>query len=213
MILNRSIFTWISMSMLLLSSNAIFAQCNPPDAFWLHAPQTSTAFTLNWSNVPGASQYDLRYWETSTPGDKTVLENFAPAPSTLSGLKKNTQYTLEIRSRCGNLISTWGNAVHYLTADNPGSCATPVGVVQDPGISSISVSWTSTGSHTIRYRPGTSGDWLIPSGGLSVSTSPYTITGLASGTYQIEVKRNCSGTSSDFINAIIIIVGDCSTPA
>ncbi|MBC7777912.1 MAG: fibronectin type III domain-containing protein [Phycisphaerae bacterium] len=204
---------WTAMSMLLLSSYSIAAQCNPPDAFWLHAPQTSTTLTLNWSSVAGATQYQVRYWETSAPADKTVVDNFAPAPATLSGLKKSTQYSLEIRTKCGSSSSAWGASVSYLTANDPGSCGAPTGVAVSAGASNINVSWTSTGSHTIRYRLGASGDWLVPTGALAVATSPFSITGLPAGTYQVEVKHNCSATASNFINTMIVVAGGCAMPA
>jgi len=215
MTINRYIISWTTMSMLLLISHSGSAQCSPPAALWLHAPQTSTAFTLNWSPIAGATQYQLRYWENSATGDKTIVDNFTPAPSILSGLKKSTQYNLEIRSICGGEISTWSSPVNYLSSDDPASCSTPTGVALSAGNTSINISWTSSGSHTVRYRLGTMGDWLVPAGALSVMASPYAIVGLVSGTYQVEVKGNCSGTSSDYIRSTITLgtTGGCSTPS
>lgn len=212
MYVNQLFKSWTAMSMLLLSSYSIAAQCNPPDALWLHTPQNSSALTLNWSSVAGATQYQLRYWEASAPGNKTIVDNFAQVPSTLSGLKKNTEYVLEIRSKCGNAISAWSAPVSYLTANDPGSCSLPTGVAVNAGPSNINISWTSTGNHTIRYRLGASGDWLVPTGALAVSSSPFSITGLSAGTYQIEINRHCSATSSNFISSMIIVAGGCASP-
>ncbi len=205
--------SWMISFTILASSTLVSAQCNPPNAFWLHAPQSSNALVFNWSSVSGATQYQVRYWESANPGDQTIVDNFAPAPATLSGLKSNTQYKLEIRSKCGSSYSAWGTTVSYLTANSTASCSTPTGVSTLAGNSFISVSWTSSGSHTIRYRMGTSGEWIIPPGALSVSTSPFSIAGLSTGSYQVEVKSNCGGTSSDFIRSTINIGGGgCATP-
>ena len=207
-----SLKPWIHVSVLLLHCHFLSAQCDPPTTLWLHAPQTSTALALKWSAATGATQYQLRYWETAFPGDKSIVNNFGPAPFSLSGLKKNTQYSLEIRSNCGSSNSIWGTPVSYLTGSDPGSCNTPTGLAVSAGNSNISVGWTSPGSHTVRYRLGNSGDWLVPSGALAVSISPYSITGLSPGTYQIELKNNCASTASDYISASIAIGGGCAAP-
>ncbi len=190
----------------------LHAQCNPPSSIWLHTFQTSTSFTLKWVAVSEATQYQIRYYETAVPSVKTIVDNFGPPPYTLSGLNRNTNYTIQIRSKCSTGFSDWGTAVHYLTSNGSGMCSPPTGVTASTGLSNILVSWSSSGAHTIRYRPGTSGDWLIPAGGLSVMASPFSIAGLPSGTYQVEVKSNCNATSSTYVQ-VIAHIGGCATPS
>ncbi|MBK8424760.1 MAG: T9SS type A sorting domain-containing protein [Lewinellaceae bacterium] len=204
--------SWIVMSMLFASAHHLAAQCIPPAAIWLHTQQSSTALTFNWVPVAAATQYQLRYWETAAPEDKTIVDNFAPAPSILNGLKKSSHYTLDIRSKCGGSFSAWGTSVTYFTNYDTSSCSTPTGVLVSAGASGMDISWTSSGSHTVRYRLGNTGDWLIPTGALSVSASPFSITGLSSGDYQVEVKRNCSATASDFISAEFVAGATCAPP-
>ena len=212
--LPKSVWAWIFLSMFLNSSSRIVAQCTPPTALSLAPPQTSTTFTLKWSLVPGATQYQVRYWETFTPDVKTIVDNCGPEPFTLKGLRKNTAYSLQIRTKCGNSISAWGATLTGTTYNSSGMCINlPAGVTVSPGTGQITVSWTSTGSHTIRYRQGSSGDWLIPSGALSVTNAPFTISGLPLGAYQVEIKRNCSATASIYQRVTVNTSDACFTPA
>ncbi len=199
--------------MLVLSSLEVLAQCNPPASLWLLPPQTSTSLTLKWSPVLGASQFQLRYWESSAPDDKTIVDDCGPVPFTLRGLRKNTAYTLQVRSKCGNLISDWGVAINAATINSSGSCNNlPAGVLLSAGTANIGVNWASTGSHTIRYRLGNSGDWLVPTGALNLMSSPFSIVGLSPGMYQVEIKRNCSATASTYLSYSTTIGDACGTP-
>ncbi len=205
--------TWIAISILLLASLEASAQCNAPSSFGLVPPQTSTALVLKWSPVVGATQYQLRYWATATPDDKTIVTDCGSSPFILRGLRKNSAYTLEIRSKCGTETSAWTAPLNAATINSSGSCnASPSGVAVVADTNFINVSWSSTGSHTIRYRKGDSGDWLIPPGAVSIIGPSYTIAGLLPGMYQVGIKRNCSATSSDFIITSMVIAGTCNTP-
>ncbi|HOY07317.1 MAG TPA: fibronectin type III domain-containing protein [Saprospiraceae bacterium] len=182
------------------------AQCNGPSSLWLHSAQSSTSLPLNWTQVAGITQYQIRYWENALPNDKTIVEQPGAAPFVLTGLKKSTAYSLQIRSACSNnTFSAWNTQIGYLTSGAVASCSTPTGVTATANSTAITVNWTSGSDHTVRYRPGNSGDWIIPSGGLSVSTPPFIINGLASGTYQVQVKRNCTGTGSNYAGTTVVL--------
>ncbi|MFN0176843.1 MAG: fibronectin type III domain-containing protein [Saprospiraceae bacterium] len=205
---------WIGISMLLLGSHHAIAQCDPPTALWLVPPQTSTALVLKWPPVAGATQYQIRYWDNSASDDKTIVDDCGPAPFTLRGLRKNTVYYLEIRSKCGNSTSGWSPSVSSTTINSSGLCNNPPsGLVVTSGISEINMQWASTGSHTIRYRLGDTGDWLIPAGALNIQNPPFSITGLSPGMYQVEIKRNCSATTGDYHRSTVTIGDPCATPA
>jgi len=199
--------------MLLLGSLQALAQCSPPATLWLVPPQTSTALVLKWPAVVGATQFQLLYWESSAPDDKTIVDDCGPAPFTLRGLRKNTAYTLQIRSKCGNSTSDWSTAISSATINSSGLCNNPPsGVIVSAGASEIGVQWASAGSHTIRYRMGDSGEWLIPPGALTIQNAPFAIAGLSSGMYQVEIKRNCSATAGDYHRSIVILGDTCATP-
>lgn len=197
----------------LVISQPIFTQCAAPGALWLNPPHTSTEFILDWANVPGAEQYDIRYWASLDPNDKTIVANCGPAPFSLKGLKKNTAYTIEIRSKCGGQTSPWGGMLQHATMNSSGVCNPPLNAGLAINGSELQITWASSGKHTIRYRPAGLGEWLIPAGGLTIANSPYLLTGLPPGAYEIGLKRNCSGTSSDYLLFQAIIAGACPTPA
>lgn len=215
-VLNLSTFLrpWFIVPIGLLFSCQIAAQCLPPSNFGLTPPQTSTALVLKWTQVPDANQYQIRFWENANPADKTIVEDCGQPPFTLRGLRKNTPYTLEIRSICGTTVSDWSTALNASTINSSSTCAGPSGVemlVLDT--SDIRVSWTSSGIYSIRYRKGDSGDWLMPVGAYNMLNPPYTIQDLDPGPYQVELKRHCSGTSSDAFRGTVDIAGNCITPA
>ncbi|MDX1911021.1 MAG: fibronectin type III domain-containing protein, partial [Saprospiraceae bacterium] len=153
----------------LVISQPIFTQCAAPGALWLNPPHTSTEFILDWAHVPGAEQYDIRYWASLDPNDKTIVTNCGPAPFSLKGLKKNTAYTIEIRSKCGGQSSSWGGMLQHTTMNSSGICNLPVNAGLAINGSEIQITWASSGKHTIRYRPAGLGDWLIPAGGLTIT--------------------------------------------
>ncbi|MDO8367355.1 MAG: fibronectin type III domain-containing protein [Saprospiraceae bacterium] len=205
---------WISMSMLLAAAQFSHAQCDAPASLWLTPPQTSTALVLKWTPVSNATQYQIRYWETANPDDKTIVDNCGPIPFTLRGLRKNTQYKIEIRTKCGGSTSAWSAAINGVTSYSSGSCNNiPAGVLVNTAGSNILISWTSYGSHTLRYRMGNSGDWMVPPGAISLLSSPYSIGGVAPGTYQVEIKRNCSATSGLYKQYTVSTASTCATPA
>ena len=187
-----------------ISSPPAMAQCGPPSSLWLHTTQTAQSLTFNWSAVSGVNGYQFRYWSAGTPDDKTIVEQPGAAPFALTGLKKNTQYSVQIRSVCSNgSFSNWSNAITYLTGNSNGSCSAATGIAATASGTGLSVSWTSSGPHCIRYRAGDSGDWFIPPGGLSVAAAPFSINNLSAGAYQVQVKRLCSSNSSDFTGVSI----------
>ena len=113
MVIRLHLLAWISVSMLLLAARSVSAQCSPPGTFWLNSPQTSNALTFNWTPVSGATKYQIRYWETIAPGDKTLINDFVTPPFVLTGLKKSTTYTVQVRSICGNATSSWGTQMKF----------------------------------------------------------------------------------------------------
>jgi len=202
------------MSILFSATIRVAAQCAAPAAVWLVPPQTSTALVVKWSPVSGATQYQLRYWDNTNPSEKTIVESGSAASFILRGLQKNRSYALEIRANCGTSFSPWSSSIIGKTVNSSGTCnANPTGVVVTANGTNIQVNWNTTGSHTIRYRKGEAGDWLIPAGALSNTTPPLLIPGLGHGLYQVEIKRNCSATAGNFQRYTVNLENPCSTPA
>ncbi len=187
-------------------------QCIAPQAPWLVTQQGSNTLSFGWSPVSGADAYEIRYWETSAPGDKTVFDLPAVAPYLLSGLKKSTTYSIQLRTVCGNSFSGWGPSVNYTTGSATETCSPPSGVSVTASPGALTISWNSSGSHTVRYRAGYTGDWLILSDAVSIAAPPYVLAGLAAGTYQVEIKKNCGATSSNFTRFTRTVAAGCQTP-
>lgn len=211
----RLLSTFLGMAILFcLPLNKTIAQCNAPTNLYLSSGQTFTTLPLQWPlAVPTPLNYDIRYWSTLATGDKTIVKNFAAGTAitkTLTGLKHSTTYVLQIRSSCtGGTTSAWFNApANHGTSFGSGTCTNATGVVGSaPSSTSIKATWTSTGSHSIRYKKSTDTDWTMPVAGLNFTGSGstgFTVTGLTPGTYTIAVKRNCSTQSSNYVEAIII---------
>jgi hypothetical protein len=156
--------------------------------------------------------YEMRFWETSAPGEKTVFETPVLPPYALTGLRKSTTYSIQLRSVCDNSMSAWGPAVNYSTGSATETCSPPSGVSVTAQPGALSVNWTSSGSHTIRYREGYTGDWLILSDAASVSAPPFVISGLVAGPYQVEIKKNCGATSSYYTRFTRTVPAGCLTP-
>lgn len=200
------------LAVLLSYSPQATAQCSAPNYLSLTSPKSSTSLTLQWPAQAGADSYEIRYWPTSSPDLITRVESVLAPPFTLRGLQKNTYYTLEIRSKCGQTYSAWTGTLQAKTYNSSGSCSGPLNLTVTPGNDYLSLHWTSTYSHGIRYRLENTPEWIIPAGGMATLTAPFVINGLAPGTYQIALQRNCSGTSSDALEVSATIAGVCPTP-
>jgi hypothetical protein len=190
-----------------------FAQCGIPSGFSIYPPLTSAAATLTWNAVPGAANYQIRFWESANPSDKTIVDNFGPPPFILRGLKKNTLYKAEIRSKCGSVLSNWSATIQFKTANSSGSCGLPTGVTASVSGNNVLVTWSSSGVYSIRYRQVANSDWFVPAGGLNITNGSFSINQLPPGNYEIEVKRNCSGTASLYTKLTVSIANLCATPS
>lgn len=74
---------------------------------------TSTQARVKWTPVSGATEYDLRYklsssstWNTFTVSSTTV---------DFSGLTPSTSYDVNVRSRCGSVLSDYCQTVTFIT--------------------------------------------------------------------------------------------------
>ena len=83
------------------TSNAVFfstAGCSVPESL-IVTGMTPNTITIQWTAVPGATQYNIDYREMGTVTWNTVNSN--TNDKIIHGLTENTQYEIRIRSRCG----------------------------------------------------------------------------------------------------------------
>lgn len=190
-----------------------YSQCLVPAGLSNYPPLTSSAATFNWTAVSGANGYQLRYWENANPAEKTTVDNFGPPPFSLRGLKKNTIYKVEIRSKCGSSFSNWSAPIQVTTSNSSGSCGLPTGVTATVSGNNVVMAWTSTGIYAVRYRQVGEVDWFVPAGAMNIVGSSFTLSQLPGGSYEIEVKRNCSGTASLPVRRTVQIGNTCPVPS
>ena len=88
---------------------------------------TSSSVKLAWNAISIATNYSVRYSITGGSWSSAITVN--ATNYTFTGLQSNTNYTLEVREKCGdNVKSGWASA----TATTSGAvCATPTGFFVD----------------------------------------------------------------------------------
>lgn len=154
------------------------------------APQGLFA-DLSWTTL-NADSVSIEYGVSGfTPGTGTVISGLTASSFRIFGLTELTNYQVYITAYCS---STGGTATTQAIAfSTPIACAIPTGgSVSSVDTDEASIQWNSTATTwDIEYGPAgfTQGTGTVVQG---VSTNPYTITGLASGTtYDWFVRNDC----------------------
>ncbi|MDW8157637.1 MAG: fibronectin type III domain-containing protein [Bacteroidia bacterium] len=163
---------------------------------------TSTAATLGWAAVSGATSYEVQYKPNSS---STWVSATATTNSfNLAGLTPSTLYDWRVRAQCGtNNFSNYTTTQNFTTLAAP-TCGIPTGMSTSSITSNSAVfSWsavTGASSYTVRFKPTNSSTWNT----FSASTNSFTATSLLPSTqYHWEVKANCTNnTSSAFSSSI-----------
>jgi predicted phage tail protein len=152
--------------------------------------------TIAWTIVPNADSYNI-YWSTTagvTPANGTQITS-ATNPYTLTGLTDGTTYYFVVTAVNGN-----GESAASLQASCTPALAVPTGITAAPGNGQATIAWTpvpGATSYNIYWSiyPG-----VTPANGYlkTNATSPYTLTGLTSGTtyYFVVTAVNNSGESA-----------------
>jgi hypothetical protein len=131
---------------------------NPSGTLWVNR-EMGTAAQANWSPIPGAVKYEVRY---SDLGGGSV---YSPVPQTtmlwrkLPYLEPNTDYLLELRYHDGNVWSSY-NTAYPSVVFNSGECK--VWVTHDIG-TKATIHWTNldyASSYILQFKTGTN-DWMI----------------------------------------------------
>ncbi|RKM86464.1 hypothetical protein D7030_01035, partial [Flavobacteriaceae bacterium AU392] len=120
-----------------------------------------TDATITWDNIPSAT-YDLRYREVGTP-TFTDINNIALSTTNITGLDPNTQYEVQVRSRCTAATSAYSTLINFTTL--------PIPPCTGPAISSYPYTENFDGGIGLwTQATGDDGDWILdangtPSGG------------------------------------------------
>ena len=156
---------------------------------------TTTAATLTWGAVSGATSYNVQYklstattWTTVTSATNSVA---------LSGLTAASTYNFQVQAVCTTGTSAYSTAASFTTASTT-SCGTPTGLASSAITSTgATVSWTAVSgatSYSIQYKLSSATTWTTTTS----TTNSKALTGLtASSTYNFQVSATCtSGTSA-----------------
>ena len=99
-------------------SNTVFTTagaCGTPSGLFA-APVTGTTAKLNWTAVPGASYYQVRYRVAGNTSWLAAGTQAAPATSkNIIGLTLNTQYEWQVRAVCNNAAGAWSTIDMFTT--------------------------------------------------------------------------------------------------
>ena len=97
-----------------------------------------TTADASWSNISG-STYDLRYRETGS-STWTLITNISGPTQALSGLNNNTEYEVQVATRCSSSVSSFSESVKFTTLN---LCENTISTF--PYSESFEASSTSTG--------------------------------------------------------------------
>ncbi len=167
-----------------------------------HNMLTPTTVRIDWDEVPGATNYQVRYRkktpDNSEPWNTSATGNSDPT-KIISGLDDLNNYEIRIRAYC---TGSWGNysdiyRFYSSTCDfpDPGSFQ-----VTFPTPDKVKIQWTPVDDATkyqIRYRILGANNWV------TIGTTPgnyfKTISGLnPNTTYQYRIRTDCAGVFSQY---------------
>ena len=159
---------------------------------------SNNSAVVNWTAVDGAT-YDVRYRQVGASAwtTNTVTE----ATATLNSLNANTQYEVQVRSKCSDGNSSYSASVNFTTEDAAAiSCSTTISSFPyNQGFES-GVAWTQAS--------GDDGNWVRRSG-----STPSNGTGPSAadqGSFYLFLEASSNGSEGQIgANATAILESDC----
>ncbi|MGH2552987.1 MAG: T9SS type A sorting domain-containing protein, partial [Chitinophagaceae bacterium] len=177
------------------------ASCGTPSGLNATGVTTSAA-TVSWTAVSGATSYDVDYKLNSSSTWANAATGTASTSVALSGLTSGSLYDWRVRANCTGGSSAYAQA--QFTTQSVVTCNAPTGLTSS-GVtsSSATISWTAASgalSYDVDYKTNASSTWINAATG-TTSTS-VNLSGLAATTlYDWRVRTNCSGGSSAYSQA------------
>ena len=182
---------------------------------WIDYQYTLTAgtHTLKWyytKDSSVASNDDCFYVDDiKITGEPNVLATYTSNTNSydLTGLTGETTYTVQVQGVCDGDLTGWSNTVSFTTLI---SCPAPTTLTAGtPGAHSVELNWNYTGDATT---------WQICLNGdednlIDVTTKPYTLTGLASGTtFTAKVRAYCDEYDQSIWSNTVTFTTDAACP-
>ncbi|MES2621394.1 MAG: fibronectin type III domain-containing protein, partial [Bacteroidota bacterium] len=175
---------------------------------------TTTSATLNWTAVPGAVSYNIRYRVLGTATWLTATSTINSRA--ISGLTLSTSYEWQVQTVCASTTSAY-SASSTFTTPATYTCGTATGLTAT-NITSTSafLSWSAVGNVTnynVQYRIAGTSTWTIA----GTTINSYTLSGLIAATsYEWRILTVCSGGSYTYSPTAAfntLSIGACGLPA
>lgn len=176
---------------------------------------TSSAATLSWTAVSGATGYLLQYKTSSA----TAFTSVSSATNSISitGLSATTTYTYQVQSVCSSTLSSAFSSPSTFTTSASTACVVPTGISSSSITSSSAViSWAAVSGATgykVQYKTSATATYTS----ITSATNTVTLTGLSASTaYTYQVQTVCSSSLSSSwstaANFSTLATTTCSTP-
>jgi hypothetical protein len=157
---------------------------------------TSSSATLDWSDVSGATSYNVQYRVSGTSSWTSTTSNTSSA--NVSSLASSSNYEFQVQTVCASGTSAFSTSATFTTSAVT-SCGVPSGLgASNVTTSSATLDWndvSGAGSYNIQYRVSGTSTWTSTTS----NTSSVSVSGLSSSTkYEYEVQTVCAGGTSVF---------------
>ena len=160
---------------------------------------TATTADVTWNSVPSAT-YDLRYRPNGT-STWTTITDISGTMQQLTGLDINTEYEVQVATRCSGATSPYSSSEIFTTLD---PCINTISSFPySEGFESNSVGLWSQATNAMEDDI----DWTVNSGGTaSTNTGP---SGAASGTYYIYTEASSFEAPAGSPNKTALLTSPC----
>lgn len=171
--------------------------CSVPNEITVRDVTLTTAM-VTWLPVTGAVRYEVRYRIRVNPGDVQLEWKLLPTnvtTATLTGLRTNFIYEVQVRTICGSSASPFSSSVSLNTS---AGCDIPQITELTARPNSIIVTWASiplANTYTVSYRKSGGSGWKDIT--VQSLTTSIEITELVRQTrYAIRIRANCATVQS-----------------
>jgi hypothetical protein len=191
--------------------NCVGSACYQPTARSTTSITTSTA-TFNWTGIPTASGYNIRYRITGVPAWTTI--NTSSSPYVATGLTDGSNYEWQIETACPGGGSGYTSSLNFTTI--PVNCVLPSSFsTTNITSSSATFNWSAVGGanlYGVQYRLVGAPAWTTAVTGNTF----FLINTLASNSnYEWQVRTNCIGGGVSPYSASVLFttpVPPCNVP-
>ena len=181
----------------------------------LNGEMTSdTTATVTWNG----SAPSYHFYHRLAPSGSWTRQTVATNSITLTGLLPDTVYDMYVVALCSATDSSTASVVRQLNThrgDTPTPCPAPLApTASNITMNSAVIAWTATGSESTWHLE-VIDNATLSSQTLTLTTNPYTLTGLTPATsYTVRVQAVCGPTSeSTWSNALVFSTAEEDTSA